>query len=194
MEKQIIGQALEMLRGTGFPNAKKVFIAVHDAEVHLRDGLRYFCGDNAVWRDEYKPVADWLADNNGKGLLLAGSCGTGKSLIGGKIIPVILYYYCERLMCFQYRATEMNTKLKEIIQQKIIYIDDLGTETMLNDYGNRHMVFNELIDIAEREGKLLIISSNLDISHLTEKYGDRTMDRLRGLTKLVTFNGKSLRQ
>lgn len=194
MNKQAIEKTLELLKDTGFQNAERIFFSIPDAEKHLRDGIKYFCKDSAVWRDEYMQVVDWLSNNQGKGLLLVGSCGNGKSLIGGKIIPMLLYYYCERLMCFQYRATEMNNRMNEVMQHKVIYIDDLGTESMLNHYGNKHMVFNELIDAAEHEGKLLIISTNLDMQHLTEKYGGRTADRLRGLTAYVPFNGKSLRQ
>lgn len=194
MDKEIFEQTVELLRCTGYQFAKSVKISVPEAEQHLRGGIKFFCGDKAVWRDEYKPVVKWLTDNKGKGLLLSGNFGTGKSLIGGKIIPVLLYHYCDHLMCFQYQASAMNGIMKEILSHRIVYIDDLGTETLRNDYGNKDVAFNQLIDATEREGKLLIVSTNLPQATLQTKYGERTMDRLRGLTKLVQFNGKSLRQ
>ena len=56
------------------------------------------------------------------------------------------------------------------------------------------MPFVELCDMAELKGKLLIITTNCDIEHLTEKYGVRTVDRLRAITKYVPMVGKSLRR
>ena len=125
---------------------------------------------------------------------MSGGCGTGKTLIGSRIIPLLLYHYCNRLMVFQYQAQDINGKVDEVMRQKIVYIDDVGKETMLNSFGNKRWVFPEIVDAAEKKGKLLILSTNHDIAHLAEKYDDRTMDRLRSLTKLVTFTGKSLRK
>ena len=44
-----------------------------------------------------------------------------------------------------------------------------------------------------KKGKLLILTTNLSIDELREKYGERTVDRLRAITKTVLFTGESLR-
>lgn len=194
MDRKLIEQTRALLEGTGYPQITTVNFKIPEARTHLWSGLQYFCGEDAVWTQDYEPIAAWLSDNKGKGLLMSGSCGTGKTLIGSRIIPLLLYHYCGKLMVFQYPAQEINCKVDEILRQKIIYIDDVGKENMLNSYGNKRWVFPEIVDEAERRGKMLIISTNLDAEHLAEKYDDRTMDRLRSLTKLVPFTGKSLRK
>jgi DNA replication protein DnaC len=91
-------------------------------------------------------------------------------------------------------AIELNNKFEEFKQYKIISIDDLGTESVANDFETRRNFVQELIDEAERKQKLLILSTNLNEKELTEKYDIRTMDRLRSLTKVVIFSGQSLRK
>ena len=194
MNRKLIELTRALLEGTGYPQITTVNFKVPEARTHLWSGLRYFCGEDAAWTQDYEPVAAWLSDNKGKGLLMSGSCGTGKTLIGSRIIPLLLYRYCNKLMVFQYSAREINCKVDEILRQRVVYIDDVGKENMLNSYGNRRWVFPEIVDEAERRGKMLILSTNLDAEHLAEKYDDRTMDRLRALTRLVPFTGKSLRK
>lgn len=182
------------LSETGMPHDTTVRFKVANADARFRNGLEYFCGKEAVWREEYRPVIDWLADNKGKGLVISGNCGTGKSLICSRIIPVLLYYGCGKLMCIQCHATDLGRRLSEMMKQKIVVVDDVGTEGTYQDYGNRHYAFNELVDNAERKGNMLITTTNMSISDLTAKYGERTVDRLRGMTKLITFTGNSLRK
>ena len=194
MDRKLIEQTRALLEGTGYPQITTVNFKIPEARTHLWSGLQYFCGKDAAWTQDYEPIAAWLSDNKGKGLLMSGSCGTGKTLIGSRIIPLLLYHYCNKLMVFQYPAQEINCKVDEILRQKIIYIDDVGKENMLNSYGNKRWIFPEIVDEAERRGKMLILSTNLDAEHLAEKYDDRTMDRLRSLTRLAPFTGKSLRK
>lgn len=194
MDRKLIEQTRALLEGTGYPQITTVNFKIPEARTHLWSGLQYFCGEDAAWTQDYEPIAAWLSDNKGKGLLMSGNCGTGKTLIGSRIIPLLLYHYCNKLMVFQYPAQEINCKVDEILRQKIIYIDDVGKENMLNSYGNKRWIFPEIVDEAERRGKMLILSTNLDAEHLAEKYDDRTMDRLRSLTRLAPFTGKSLRK
>lgn len=194
MEKINFKAVADYLRGTGYPNEPdKVYIRIQEAKQHLFDGIKYFTKDDAVWYDCYEPIVDWLTDNKGKGLLLAGECGLGKSLIGMRIIPLLLNWYCRKVVAI-YTAQEMNNKIDEVLQKHIIYIDDIGTENVSNVYGNKRIPFSELCDAAERNGKLLMMSTNLSFSQLTEKYGERTADRLKAVTRTVVFRGKSLRK
>jgi DNA replication protein DnaC len=182
------------LRDTGYPpEPAQVFIHVPDAENLLRQGLAHFTGGHAVWDEQnYRPIVNWLTDNHGRGLLLMGENGLGKTLIGLRILPVLIHYAHKKVVrCF--RAQEMCSTPDIVLASHISYIDDVGTESISNVFGNRRVPFAELCDIAEIRGKLLIISTNCDIPHLREKYGDRTVDRLRAITTPVLFTGKSHR-
>lgn len=192
--ERIFRGTLEKLSETGIPHDITVRFSVPNAEERLRNGLEYYCREKTVWNEDYQQIVDWLSSNKGKGLVNCGGYGTGKTLICCKIIPVLLYSGANRLMCFQCHATELGKRLNYMLQQKIVIVDDIGTEDKFLEYGNKRMAFNELVDNAERRGNLIIATTNLDIEHLVAKYGERTIDRLRGLTKFVKFTGKSLRK
>ncbi len=178
-----------------------VRISVPNAREMLRDGLDYYVRrytngreHKAVWTEKnYAPVADWLADNKGKGLLMIGSCGLGKTLIGTCIIPLLMLEYCKKraVVC---TAREIAQNPDTIIPHHVIVVDDIGTESVSNIYGNKRIPFAELCDAAERKGKLLVLTSNLTIDEIKERYGERVVDRLRAITKPVVFTGKSLRR
>lgn len=187
-------KALSNLTDVGFnpvPNA--VFISIPEARVALWKGIQFFTGDKAAWQDEYNDVANWLANNKGRGLLCLGNCGRGKTLICGKIIPVLLNHYCHKIVSC-YDAQQLNAELDAVKQKHIVYIDDIGTEFLSVKYGEKRLSFAELVDEAEKKGKLLIVTTNLSLSELQQKYGERTVDRLRAITTPVVFKGDSLRR
>lgn len=186
-------QLAESLKGTGYPaEPERVRIAIPNAEERLRAGIQYFTEQGRWSEENYRPIVEWMKDNGGKGLLINGGCGLGKSLIGMRILPILINSACRKIVSV-YRAQELVTQPDAVLAKHIIYIDDVGTENVANNYGNKRIPFMELCDLAEMKGKLLMLTTNLDIPHLEEKYGERTIDRLRAITKCVTFKGKSLR-
>lgn len=184
------------LQGTGFfGSPKKVSIHIDNAKLLLCNGLKYYCGEGAVWQPEYEEVAEWLTDNKGRGLWLCGECGRGKTLIGAKILPVLFnFYHFPRKIISLYDAKDMNNVYNDIVKKHIIYIDDVGKESVEVNYGNRNLRFPDIVDEAEKKGKLLMFSTNLSQEKMVEKYGERTVDRLRAITKKIVFRGKSLRK
>lgn len=185
---------IERLQDTTYKTLPdKVIIRVPNAGTHLKGGLKYFCKDDAKWNTDYDKIVEWLTDNKGKGLMLVGGCGVGKTLIGMRIIPLLLNHYCGKVVTIC-TANELNKTPDEIMRNHIIYIDDVGTEDVSNIYGNKRVPFAELVDIAERDGKLLIFSTNLDNEHLKAKYGDRVVDRLHAIVRKITITGKSNRK
>ena len=161
----------------------------------LCNGLKYYCGEGSVWQPEYEEVAEWLTDNKGRGLWLCGECGRGKTLIGAKILPVLFnFYHFPRKIITLYDAKDMNNVYNDIVKKHIIYIDDVGKESVEVNYGNRNLRFPDIVDEAEKKGKLLMFSTNLSQEKMVEKYGERTVDRLRAITKKIVFRGKSLRK
>ena len=63
----------------GIPNAKEALIA----------GLEEVMRHKVEWLTEYDQIVNWLTDNQGKGLVLIGPPGVGKSEICMKVIPLI---------------------------------------------------------------------------------------------------------
>lgn len=202
MEKIDFKSIVERLYdGTGVQLPSTVSIKIPNAEERLRGGLDYFVNvfsrgaiTKAAWDEaNYRPIVDWMTDNQGRGLLMIGNCGLGKSLIGKYILPYLIRDSCRKVVNI-FNAQELNSKPDEIMSYHIIYIDDIGTENVSNIYGNKRIPFMELCDAVEQKGKLLICSTNLTLDELAEKYGERTIDRLRATTKVVPFVGQSLRK
>ena len=73
-------------------------------------------------------------------------------------------------------------------------VDDLGVESQLKEFGNVRNVFDELIDSVEQDGKLIIITTNLNQDELIKKYGKGVYERLLVTTKRIRFNGESFRK
>lgn len=187
-----------LIKDIGFnpiPNTVNISISksLHQSKVLLFSGLNYFTNNMAVWQPEYNEVAKWLVDNKGRGLLCLGNCGRGKTLICGKIIPILLNDRCNKVVSC-YDAQQLNANLDAVKQKHIIYVDDIGAEFLSVKYGERRLSFAELVDEAEKKGKLLIVTTNLSLSELRDKYGERTVDRLRAITTPVVFKGDSLRK
>lgn len=199
IDSEYFKNLVSQMRDTGYPQEiDRVQISIPNAEKRLRGGLQYVVnmksGCNAEWNEHnYRPIVDWMTDNKGKGLLMFGGCGLGKSVIGMYILPLLIKDVHKKVVNI-FSAQELNKKIDEILKLHIIYIDDIGTEDNLNSYGNKRMPFAELCDAAEKKGKLLILTTNLSIDELTQRYGDRVVDRLIATTKAVPFTGDSLRK
>ena len=77
-------------------------------------------------------------------------------------------------------------------EKPFIVIDDIGTESIKNDFGTRVDAVADAISYAEDSSKTILTSTNLTPIQLQSKYDERTLDRLRRC-KVVQFEGESLR-
>jgi DNA replication protein DnaC len=152
-----------------------------------------------MWLKEYDRVLDWMTDNQGKGLFMYGDCGRGKSkIILGVLKPAFIAlgktlpgFHASMLPRKSPVLDEWNFELYR--KWKCSYIDELGTESAVNNYGEKFESFNEIINIAEERLDILIMSSNLSPEQFMHRYGDRSMDRINRLCKMIEFSGNSLR-
>lgn len=156
----------------------------------LEEGLSFYAGDYR-WLPAYDEIVEWIAGNNGRGLLCVGNYGLGKTVICTKILPAMFDAWGWDYIIVS--AYEMSRKIDEMKRHDIVVVDDFGVEGEAVIYGERRHIFNELVDFAEREGVLLILTSNLTGEEMRMKYGVRTLDRLRQITRAVVFQGESLR-
>ena len=154
-------KATNRMRDFGFnPNPDLVNIHIPNSKENITKGLSYFTGGGFTWLDEYDDIAAWCENNNGRGLLIMGNCGLGKTLICGKILPILINHYCQKVIYIT-NAQLLNKDIDFILKKHIIYIDDIGTENISVKFGERRLPFAELVDEAEKKGKLLIITTNL---------------------------------
>ncbi|WP_239059466.1 hypothetical protein [Bacteroides sp. 224] len=176
--------------------AEKVFVQIPNAKTILENCFKYFLSfQNAefVWQPEYNEVVKWLEDNQGRGLFLFGDCGRGKSLLSRYVIPAILLKYMKRVISV-YDIQDMNAKIDEVLRKHIISLDDIGTEELSVNYGNKRLAFAEIMDSVEKRGKLVIVSTNLKKDEIIGRYGERIYDRIISTTYRIEFKGNSLRK
>ncbi|MBR1927378.1 MAG: hypothetical protein IJ840_06475 [Bacteroidales bacterium] len=86
------------------------------------------------------------------------------------------------------------TWLDYLQRTKFPIIDELGVEMQMNDYGEKCEGFNLVINAAERYNRPMFITTNLTEEQILARYGERTLDRLGHLCKMVKFSGESLRK
>ncbi len=139
--------------------------------------------------DSYDEIIDWLVDTKGRGLMLMGECGLGKSTILNYVIPAIFRTKTNKVLK-SISAKDLVTIEKNIAT--FIIIDDLGTESIKNDYGTKIDAVADAISYAEDSSKTLLITTNLSGKSLKERYDERTLDRLRKC-KVVVIKGESFR-
>lgn len=174
----------------------RITISVKGAHTILYNAMKFFLGkvgSEMVWIDEYEKVAEWLENSNGRGLLLFGNSGRGKSILCRYALPAVIYKYCGKVV-HSYDIQSMNSHIDEALSYPLVSLDDIGTEDESVSYGNRRMAFAEIMDNSEKTGKLVIASTNLDKEGLEKKYGIRVMDRIIGTMDRICFNGKSFRK
>lgn len=181
----------------------KQHVKIANAEERLRNGLRCYFGEEYKWLSGYERIADWLTDNKGRGLLLVGVSGLGKTKICRDILPVIL----GRSDIPFVPAREIHGRMEELKKAPCVIIDDLGKEEE-KFYGNKNEDLLELLDAAEQRGNILIINTNLSTTpkpenwqkewlyptSIKERYGDAVLDRMRATMRAIEITGKSMRK
>ncbi len=146
--------------------------------------------DAARWETWMWKVADWLIDNHGRGLLLYGLPGTGKTFMAEVIIKTILEHEHSFNLNLVTRNM-LNDMGKPIETWGNKVLDDVGHEAPMSKFGDAYR-FDRIIEEATRRRQLLIITTNLYPRNLRHHYGLRTYDRLK-LLKGIHCDGGSKR-
>ena len=145
--------------------------------------------DEYVHLPAYEEIIDWMVDTKGRGLILMGTCGLGKSTILNYVLPAIFYVKVKK------NLKSISAKDLGVIEKSpspFIIIDDLGTESIKNDYGTKIDAAVDAIAYAEDSSKTLLITTNLGKIGLEKRYDKRTYDRLKKCRGVV-ITGESFR-
>ena len=190
-------QLLEKMKEHHMPlPVNRIQIQIPDARNVLAAYFQYFLemrGENFQWLPEYEHLADWLADNKGRGLCLSGDCGRGKSLFLQYILPAIMLKFTGKIIRVV-NSIDLAKQDEDFYKKKIFCIDEVGAEEIDIDFGRRRDWFARIADDAEKNSKLLIFTTNFDGDALRNRYDERTLERIVATTQRVKFKGKSLRK
>lgn len=158
--------------------------------------------------------SQWLAQKDGRvGLLLYGTVGTGKTTMLNAICRVINTFakpeYGEVTIDDDRSAAVKVIRAKDVIAAwqenkirfsqmcrcELLAIDEFGVEAIdVNTYGNTNEPIIDLLSTRYDKQKCTIISSNLDIETIGDRYGARLQDRFVEMFKTIAFTGKSYRK
>lgn len=152
---------------------------------------------NFVFLPEYKKLREYLKDTQGKGLLLSGGPGVGKSIILKKIIPTV--YALRNLEVFPVSCYDLHkiinpkesneTVFDKVSQRRYILLDEIGVEINVNIYGEKFNPVEWLINASEDNNKALFATTNLNDEMIYAMYGKRAFDRLiKKVTKIEFVN------
>lgn len=139
-----------------------------------------------------------------KNLLFTGNTGLGKTFISNCIAKELIdkglnvvYQTSPILMDqiieykFSYDKTEsQKEKYNKIFNVDLLIIDDLGTETMNN---NKFTELFNIINTRLLNNKKMVISTNLSLNDLYNRYDERILSRLIGNFTICKFIGEDIR-
>lgn len=189
---EIIQEALERIGNGDFRFGSGLVLQIEQPEQWMRAFLTKMFGESYIWLPQYDRIADWLTDNRGRGLLLMGNCGVGKTVMCCYVIPGIIRIQMNKVFV-PVSAHNLHKQMSSLIKDELCIVDDIGVEVPGNEYGIRHNDFVELVENADNTKKVLVLTTNLNSKELTERYGERVMDRLRVLVRCIQIPGNSLR-
>ena len=137
-----------------------------------------------------------------KGLLITGKCGTGKTLIL-KIYQKIVQNL--PLQAFQIVSSNKvvgdydesgSQAIKMYIERKMMF-DDFGSENKGKHYGKDEEVFKTILEerynVFIDKGLKTYLTSNLSLSQIGQRYGDRVNSRIHEMFNIIVLDGNDRR-
>lgn len=135
------------------------------------------------------------AHNNMRGLFISGNVGCGKT----HLMRTIARWNRASISRWVYLkdATRI-AHLKdtpEFFYGNNIYLDDIGCEEKIKEYGNTIDVVGDFIQLYHNFGKgMLFGTTNLSSAKLNERYDSRVVDRLLDMCVVYNMKGESKRE
>lgn len=159
-------------------------------------------------------VAKWLSLPYGRpGLLLYGNVGTGKTTMLNATCRLINYAvkpaYDELAFNDDTRQAISMIRAKDVVEAymndrktfdkmcrvELLAIDEFGIEAIdVKSFGNSNEPIIDLLSTRYDRQRVTLISSNLDLDEVRNRYGLRLQDRFVEMFTMIGFTGNSYRR
>ena len=192
--------------------AKNVFVGLSEQRSPLLIGVpdeleqvdfSAYKGNGKVYRKYASFLKKTMVDGDLSFAVISGKTGTAKTYLGcvsareymkkGKdVLALNALQLNQKFLAYHCAFLESKQELwDELSQPDLLYIDDLGVEPILNNVTVTYL-YALLVD---RMDKKTIITTNLDVMKMEERYGERILSRLLDKRKgaMMTFEGEDLR-
>ncbi|GAA0454167.1 ATP-binding protein [Alkalibacillus silvisoli] len=170
------------------------FDAYNDHLIEVKGKMEKFASD-------FKP-------DDGRSLLLHGSCGVGKSHLAVSCLKVIMQKGYEALFI---SVPKLLTKIKQTYNQdspiseaelfnyiqkvELVVLDDIGAEYMNVKQGVDNWAQSKIFEVLDsRAGKTTIYTTNLSSRDLLAKLNERNFSRVMNQTEVVTVSAEDYRR
>ncbi len=141
-----------------------------------------------------------------KNVVLSGGTGVGKTylvnaiankLSGKNVLIQNLTAFSLNNQMLKYHTTfeeDRASYLDSILNCDLLIIDDLGTETILKNVTKEYLYL--VINERQLNGKSTIVTTNLSLMQIIDRYGERVFSRLMNKANSILLNitGNDLRQ
>ena len=155
-------------------------------------------------REFCESYADSFDAGAGKGILLCGRSGLGKTFLmnciaqrvlerGYSVVVISAYKLIEAMRRFQFGEDGLE-QVQDMLSCDLLCIDDLGSEPMLR--GITVSSLYHIVNERRNANKAVVITTNCDSDLLYEKYDDRIGARLTDPSrmKVIPFVGVDVRR
>lgn len=165
---------------------KWTFRSDDKSNLGLSEAMQRYCDNFEVFK------------KTGKGILLFGGLGTGKSYYAACIVNELVEKYSARFISTSYLATigfnDRKYFMREIDQVDLVVLDDIGAER-----GTEYMqeLIFSIVDSRSRNKNPIVVTTNLDMSQMckaTDLGTKRIFDRILGMCHPILVAGKSRRE
>lgn len=186
--------------------------AAYVAEVKLRRHQMQLDEDT---KSHIMSAAEWLSDPHGKvGFMMMGLYGNGKTTLMAAMCNLINWLYDSatsnerksirivKAKNIAWLATDRDTRneFEKLCREDMLAIDEIGEEPAeIINYGMTFTPIRDLLEERYARQKFTIITTNLVQSErkkefqIRDHYGERVVDRLREMMKIVPFYNNSYR-
>ena len=155
-------------------------------------------------REICEAYADSFAPGEGKGLLMSGKSGLGKTFLmncvaqrvlerGYSVVVISAYKLMEVMRRYQFSGDSAG-QVEDMLACDLLCIDDLGSEPMLR--GVTMSALYHIINERRSANRALVVTTNCSAEQLYDIYEDRIAARLTDQTRMrgIPFVGQDVRQ
>ena len=202
--KRAYQQKLRDLIGLG-KNAEETFetynaqiipeVPVGDSEITPRDLSK-------IARTCCEKCADSYPEVQSRDMLLTGPSGLGKSFLMHAMAARLIERGINVLMISAYSFLQMARKchfeaedgVRELMDVPVLMVDDLGSEPLMQNITVEQLF--HLINERQRRGLSTVISTNLTLPELKDRYTERIVSRLNDPKncQIIVLEGRDLRK
>ncbi|MBR3430283.1 MAG: ATP-binding protein [Clostridia bacterium] len=160
-----------------------------------RQITEYVCTMCRTWAEKYPDVQQ-------RDILLTGNSGLGKTFMMRAMATRLIERGMNVLIVSAYTFLQMarksyfdsETGVRELMEVPVLMLDDLGSEPLMQNITVEQLFY--LLNERQNRGHSTVISTNLNLQELRERYTERIVSRLNNPKNclILTLAGKDLRK